>query len=273
MAAMYTPGSFTKNFSWNRSYKRLYDAIRNGFSATPKPVSREKWRANSGIADSNRQLIPMNFFLYSMEGAADDFLLVDQFVETALERAYGAEFCQLALFDFHQASSGHWRNSPWTDGRVAGWANEYVRKIASAKGRWPDRAFDEQPLIDFLNERIVGQAVTKRKMVTNYRYMLESAGVLVAGELQWENLRQRWYVDAVQLFWDRQIFDGALPATPRVAALEDILMDHEIFKLLRCDKDQCRAFARAAYAEFSKGQGPARLAQIDGLRARGLVGS
>jgi hypothetical protein len=59
----------------------------------------------------------------------------------------------------------------------------------------------------------------------------------------------------------------------KVSALENNLIDHEVFKLLRCDKDQCRAFARAAYAEFSDGQGPARVAQIDALRARDLVGS
>jgi hypothetical protein len=271
MAGTYTPGSFTKNFSWKRSYRRLYEAIRSGFSGAPKPVSREKWRANSGIADSNRQLIPMNFFLYSMEGAADDLLLVDQFVEVALERRYGAEFCQFALFDFHQANSGRWRNSPWTDGRVAGWANDYIRKVASVKGVWPATAFDEHPLADFLDEQVMGEAVTKHKMLTNYRYMLESAGVLVKGRLQPESLRRRWHVDAVQLFWDRQIFDGALPATARVSALEDSLIDHEVYKLLRCDKDQCRAFARAAYAEFSDGQGPARAAQIETLRARGLV--
>ena len=226
-----------------------------------------------GIADANRQLIPMNFFLYSVEGVADDFLLADQFVEFALGTRYGPEFCQFALFDFHQANSGRWRNSPWTDGRVAGWANDYVREIASAKGVWPARAFDEQALADFLDDRIIGEAVTKHKMLTNYRYMLESAGVLVEDELQPENLRQRWYVDAVQLFWDRQIFDGALPATLKVSALEENLIDHEVFKLLRCDKDQCRAFARAACAEFSDGHGPARVAQIDALRSRGLLGS
>ena len=273
MTEAYTPGSFTKNFSWNRSYRRLYDAIRSGFSGAPKPVSRERWRAGSGITDSNRQLIPMNFFLYSMEGAADDFLLVDQFVEVAQGRRYSAEFCQFALFDFHQANSGRWRNSPWPNGRVAGWANDYIRKIASAKGAWPSTAFDERPLAIFLDEQIVGEAVTKHKMLTNYRYMLESAGVLVEGKLQPENLRQRWHVDAVQLFWDRQSFDGALPATSKISALEDSLIDHEVFKMLRCDKDQCRAFARAAYAEYSIGQGPARAAQIDALHVRGLLAS
>lgn len=186
---------------------------------------------------------------------------------------YGPEFCQFALFNFHQANSGRWKNSAWTDGRVAGWANDYIREIASAKGAWPANAFDEQPLSDFLDERIVGEAITKHKMLTNYRYMLESAGVLVDDELQPAVLRQRWYVDAVQLFWDRKIFDGTLSATVKISVLEDNLIDHEVFKLLRCDKDQCRAFARAAYAEFSDGQGVVRLAQIDSLLKRGLVGS
>ena len=38
--------------------------------------------------------------------------------------------------------------------------------------------------------------------------MLESAGVLIDGELQPKDLRQRWITDAVQLFWDRQILEG-----------------------------------------------------------------
>jgi hypothetical protein len=273
MTKVYTPGSFTKNFSWNHSYKRLYNAIRSGFSGERGPISRERWRANSRIGDTNRELIPMNFFLYSVEGAAEDYILVDQFVEYALATRYDVEFCQFALFDFHQANSGHWKNSPWTDGRVAGWANDYIREIASAKGAWPANAFDERPLGDFLNEKIVGEVVTKHKMLTNYRYMLKSAGVLVDGKLQPVNLRQRWYVDAVQLFWDRQIFEGALGATAKISALEDSLIDHEAFKLLRCEKEQCRAFARAAYGEFSTGQGPARVAQIDALRSRGLTAS
>ena len=273
MTHVYTPGSFTKNFSWNHSYKRLYDAVKNGFSGEPKPISRERWRADSRIGDPNRELIPMNFFLYTVEGAAEDYVLVDQFVVFTLGTRYGPEFCQFALFNFHQANSGRWKNSAWTDGRVAGWANDYIREIASAKGVWPANAFDERPLSDFLDERIVGEAITKHKMLTNYRYMLESAGVLVDDKLQSEDLRQRWYVDAVQLFWDRQIFDGTLPATAKISVLEDNLIDHEVFKLLRCDKDQCRAFARAAYGEFSEGQGAARLAQIDALRERGLVGS
>lgn len=109
------------------------------------------------------------------------------------------------------------------------------------------------------------------KILTNYRYMLESAGVLTNGDLQPKDLRQRWIIDAVQLFWDRQIFDGALPASASRTALEDALFDHEIYKLLRCDRKQCQAFARAAFGEFSPTQAADRLGQITGLKAKGLI--
>jgi hypothetical protein len=121
------------------------------------------------------------------------------------------------------------------------------------------------------DQRIDAEPVTKHKMLTNYRYMLESAGVLLNGELQPKDLRQRWIIDAVQLFWDRQIFDGALPASASRTALEESLIDHEIYKLLRCDKKQCEGFARAAFGEFSLGQAADRLAQIAGLKSKGLI--
>jgi hypothetical protein len=58
----FTVASFTKNFSWHRSYKRLYAAIREGFSRKLEPVTRDNWRARSGIKNKDLELIPMNFF-------------------------------------------------------------------------------------------------------------------------------------------------------------------------------------------------------------------
>ena len=74
-----------------RSNASIWKSI-DGFSGKFEPVSREAWRTSSGIDDPNRQLIPMNFFLYSTRGVEDDFLLVDQFVEVALDQPYGREF-------------------------------------------------------------------------------------------------------------------------------------------------------------------------------------
>lgn len=270
MPHSYSPGSFTKNFSWNESYSRLHRAISNGFAGTDIPITRERWRAQSGIADSDRQLIPLNFFLHSIKGLNEDYVLVDQLVDTATN-PYSDQFAQLALFAFHLASSGSWRQSKWPDGRVAGWSNEFIRDFAWHDDDWAARAFLDKALMDFIEERIDAEPVTKRKVFTNYRYMLQSAGVLIGDVLQPRELRQRWLIDAVQLFWDRQVLDGKLPMTASLTTLEDSLVANEIYKLLRCDADQCIAFARAAYPEFSQGQAAHRANQITTLRDRGLI--
>lgn len=119
MADTYTPGSYTKNFSWHHSYKRLHSAIRNGFPSELVPVERDKWREHSRIGDAYRELIPLNFFLYSMRGLHEDFIVVDRLVERS-SVPYDADFARLALFAFHLAMSGNWHQSKWPDGRVAG---------------------------------------------------------------------------------------------------------------------------------------------------------
>jgi hypothetical protein len=212
----------------------------------------------------------MNFFLYSKIGINDDFILVDQLVDTTAD-PYNQQFAQLALFAFHLANSGNWRNSIWKDGRVAGWANELIRDVAWSNNDWTDGAFLDANLEKFVADRVDGEQVTKHKVFTNYRFMLRSAGVLVGDKLQPNDLRQRWLTDAVQLVWDRQIFDGALSASTKLGSLEEILIDNEIYKLLRCSKEQCRAFARAAYTEFKDGQASERLNQLENLKELGLI--
>jgi len=270
MTKKYTPGSFTKNFSWNESYERLHRAIHSGFSSGAGPVTRDRWRTDSMIGDKDRELIPMNFFLYSVRGIRDDYLLVDQLVDVAATEAYSQQFAQLALFSFHIANSGNWRNSIWPDGRVAGWANEFIL-AAWSKDDWVEEAFADDQLEAFIRRRVDAEDVTLHKVFTNYRYMLKSAGVLGDDGLQPNNLRQRWIVDAVQLFWDREIFDGSINATANLRILESALIDKEIYKLLRCSKDQCTIFARAAFAEFSQGQGLDRAREIQSLRDAGAI--
>lgn len=212
----------------------------------------------------------MNFFLYSVRGVKEDYLLVDQLVDAAMD-SYDQQFAQLALFSFHMANSGKWRNSLWPDGKVAGWANELILTDAWQKDDWAAGAFSDKELFAFIERHVDAEEVTQRKVFTNYRYMLESAGVLVGQRLQAKDLRQRWLVDAVQLFWDRQIFDGSLNSAAGLSTLESALIDEEIYKLLRCSKDQCRAFARAAFGEFSKGQAADRARQLQSLRDAGAI--
>lgn len=270
MVEIYTPGSFTKNFSWNLSFRPLHAAIVNGFSKEEAAVTRPAWRANSGVLDADRQLIPLNFFLYSREGIKEDFVLADQFVEVAIEDGYNSQFAQLALFVFHSAISGKWRNSPWSDGRVAGWANDLIRETTDKMGNWSSATFSEANLMSFLNGRIEGQPVTIRKIFTNYRFMLASAGVLRDGVLQAADLRQRWLVDAVQIIWDRKIFERALHPSASDSEFEDVLIDDEIYKLLRCSPEQCRVFARAALREYSE-RGSDKLDQLRKLQDAGKI--
>lgn len=146
-----------------------------------------------------------------------------------------------------------------------------IRESAWFADDWTEGAFSEGALMKFIERRIEGEPVTHRKVFTNYRYMLTSAGVLLDEKLQPRNLSQRWIIDAVLLFWDRQIFDGTLSATATRRVLEDSLIDHEVHKLLRCDEDQCRAFARAAFGEYSQGQAAECSAQINGLKRSGRI--
>jgi hypothetical protein len=265
MARTYTVASYTKNFSWNHSYKTLHSAIRNGFAESLVPVTRDKWRSRSRIADADRQLIPMNFFLYSMLGLNEDFLMVDRLVERACAHPYGKDFARLGLFAFHVANSGSWRRSKWPNGRVAGWANDHIREFAWRNGAWMSAAFEERALEKFIEERIKGEPVTKRKVLTNYLYMLESAGVLVDGELQEPEFNAPWPVDATMLFWDRQIFDRNLRPSSGFKVFEELFFEHEIHKLLGTTEKQGRAFAMAAYRDYSGKAREDRFSQLQNL--------
>ncbi|WP_315766871.1 MULTISPECIES: hypothetical protein [unclassified Bradyrhizobium] len=267
---MHTPGSFTKNFSWDHSYERLFISIRKGFCNRLDPTSRDKWREASGIRDRDRQLIPLNFFLYNAPANPEDLVLVDRLVDAAIERPYNVDFAQLALFAFHLAQSGTWRHTRWPNGQVAGWANELVRE-SWTEGRWSAGAFTEAALTEYFESALDAEAVTRRKVFTNYRFMLRSAGVLKGDELQAPNYAQRWYIDAVELFWDRQYFEGNVIRGASSRVLEEVFFDHEAYKLLNCDEAQAKVFTRVAAREYLPTILAARHDQIEILRTRGVL--
>ena len=266
MSEQYTAASFTKNFSWNRSYKRLHAVIKNGFSAGLSPVARDVWRSRSEIADADRELIPLNFFLYSKRGLNNDFVMVDRLVERTHAK-YDLDFARLALFAFHLSMSGNWHRSKWPDGKVAGWGNEFIRTMAWRGGQWHSGAFTETSLKAFIAEKIVAEPMTRRKVFTNYRFMLTSAGILANGELQPTDFRSHWPVDAIQLFWDRQIFAGELAPTSDRSDYHATFIRHEVHKLLGCGEEQGRAFVFSAHRDYSAGRVSQRFAQLEKLKA------
>jgi hypothetical protein len=265
MSNSYTAASFTKNFGWNESYEKLHLAIRNGFSAGLLPTPRDEWRKHSKIGDSDRELIPLNFFLYTAHGLNEDFVLVDRLVERAMTK-YDADYARLALFAFNLANSGTWRRSKWHSGKVAGWANEFIRTVIWKGGHWTHGVNIDAALRSFIKDRIVGEKVTKRKVFTNYRYMLVSAGALVDGKLRQLETHQPWPIYATQLFWDRQIFDGALRVSSGTKEFESVFLEHEIYKLLDCDLEQGRAFVLGAYREYAPKLKEQRFHQLEKLK-------
>jgi hypothetical protein len=205
----------------------------------------------------------MDFFLYSKRAPSGDYLLVDTFVELALERPYDAQFAKLAVFDFHLANSGNWTGSDWPEGDVAGWANMFIRDIAWKSGSWSSSAFEKQALLRFFEQHVEAVGDTRQKMRNNYRFMLERAGFLVNGRIQPSDIATISILAAPQLFWDRQIFDGNLEALSPQSDFEDLFAEHEIFKLLNCSRDQGLAVARSAFREYSKARLKQRFKQLE----------
>ena len=213
------------------------------------------------------QLIPLNFFLHWMLRTQFGFCCGRPFSRAHLV-PYDADFAKLALFAFHLAASGNWRHSKWPDGKVAGWANEFIRTVAWRDGQWSGAAFTERTLTSFVDERIDGEAVTKRKVLTNYRYMIASAGVLVDGQIPKTDLRARWLTDATQLFWDRQNFSQGSCA---VLAMRRISKQHSFGMKSTSYWDAPRRKAersrsRAIYRDYSERILPTRIEQLEKLR-------
>jgi hypothetical protein len=265
MVTKFLPGSFTKQFGWRKDPERLHRSIRNGFQNETKPVTRDIWRSRCGLRDSNIDLIPMDFFLYSRREPSGDYLLVDTFVELALSHPYDAQFAKLAVFDFHLANSGNWRGSDWPKGDVAGWANMFIREIACKGESWSSSAFDKQALLRFFDLHVEAVGDTRRKMRNNYRFMLERAGLLVGGKITPTEIASLSTIYAPQLFWDRQIFDGKLRASSPQSEFEDLFVENEIFKILNCGRDQGVAVARSAFREYSRARLKERFKQLETL--------
>ncbi len=265
MVTKFLPGSSTKQFGWRKDPHRLHRSIRSGFQNEARPVTRDAWRSHCGLRDSNIDLIPMDFFLYSKRCASGDYLLVDTFVELALDRPHDAQFLKLAVFNFHLANSGHWRGSDWPKGDVAGWANMFIRERAWKNGSWLASAFEKQALLRFIEEHVEAVEETRRKMRNNYRFMLQQTGFLVDGRISTPDVASLSMISAPQLFWDRQIFDGNLgPSDPR-SDFEDLFIQHEVFKILNCSRDQGIAVARSAFREYSKVRLKERFKQVEAL--------
>jgi hypothetical protein len=106
------------------------------------------------------------------------------------------------------------------------------------------------------------------KVFTNYRYVLISAGVLVDGKMQAAELETPWPYEAIQLFWDRQVFCGELHRASGPDEFEAAFFRNDVHKLIGCTAKQGRAYALRAYRDYSARWLPQRMEHLEELRGR-----
>jgi hypothetical protein len=222
-------------------------------------LTREKWRENASDCDRDRQLIALNFFLCSQVKPEGDFVLVDEFVAQAMNRPHNQSFDRLALFTLHLAQSGNWRRSKWPDGRVAGWCNKFVRTVAWHEGGWLTSAFDEDVIARFLDQQLDALPTTKRKILTNYHYLVSICGLLdSAGARYIDTAPLEWGKEACNLFWDRLTYQGIISTQSNKRDLLAVFFEHEIHKLLGCAEDVGLGIADIAAERYVKAGGISR---------------
>jgi hypothetical protein len=253
------PGSFTKNFGNGTNYRRLQATIQQGFRGRLKPLTRDRWRENASVCDRDRQLIALNFFLCSEVKPEGDFVLIDEFVAQAIKNQHNQNFDRLALFSLHLAQSGRWHRSRWPDGRVAGWCNEFIRKVAWHEGAWLTSAFDEKSIIRFLDRNVSALPNTMRKILTNYQYLVKISGLLENAGTPYINTEsEKWGAAACNLFWDRLTYQGETSLRSTKGELLAGFFKHEIHKLLGCTEKVGLGIAEVAAEQYVKSGGVSR---------------
>ena len=129
-----------------------------------------QWRADSGIADSGLELIPINFFLYNAGGQ----IAVDELVYQAIRHPHSVRFDRLGLFAFHlnRVGSPPFRGPP----RPAMWANEFVRQRLWQADTWVAGELEDGPLDLFIDSTMDAQKNVRIKARNNYRHLFQLCG-------------------------------------------------------------------------------------------------
>jgi hypothetical protein len=265
-----SPGSFTKNFGWNQrppGLRALYDAIQAGFGGIIANVSRDEFRARCGIADRDRQLIPLNFFLHNTIRGKGNFVSVDELVRQALLSAHSPRFDRLALFAFHLARVGTRLGNAGTPSG-ADFANGYVRSQL-----WEDDGWKTSNLTEDKVEKYFAKAIkvrgkdTLHKCVTNYLYLMEVCGLRYQSATFVDTALDQWAEPALFLAFDRYLLDhksindftldcqALRPKPGKFSVIDDLLKmieTDEIYKLMGASSEYVRNIAPSAAERYLK---------------------
>lgn len=205
--APWSPGSFTKNFSWGKSLGmgELYASIRIGFNETLQSVSREKYRSRVR-AQGRADLVPVNFFLFNYISGNQNVLLVDELVFQALTAPHSARFDNLALFALNFSRAGAWRGASADQRYPALWAFHYIIDRVAKDLSWDTGRISANDIRTFLKEAPLYRADTDDKVSTNLNFVYRHGGLKRFNTPKVE----RWWVDALFLALDRLIADRAI---------------------------------------------------------------
>lgn len=195
--ADWSPGSFTKNFSWGakgRGLVALHEHIRVGFADQLEPVSRAMYKDRTAHL-GRPSYIATNFFLYNSR----DYLLPDELVFQAVANPYNADFDKLAIFALNLSLAGHWRGARDGQSWPSLWAHYYATEVLSGVYGWDISKISADDIQKFLDRSPRYKALGSKKLSTNLNYMYHAADL--AG-MQSEQI-DKWWVNAYFLALDR----------------------------------------------------------------------
>lgn len=207
LAEIWTPGSFTKNFSWGSEsgLGQLLESIRIGFANRAEDVPRDTFR--SRVSDQGRPVyIPINFFLFNKQKDGEDHLIVDELVFQALTGPSGDRFDKLALFAFNLSYAGRFKGARQGQRRPALWAHHYIRDRVALKRGWNTRrvSADDIEAFTVADERYKAEGARKLATNLNHLYRIGRLSEFASDRVE------RWWVDALFLTMDRLIEDARL---------------------------------------------------------------
>lgn len=225
----WTPGSFTKNFSWGRGngLKALYEHIRVGFGETLEDVPRDVY-INRTRSIRRPFQIPTNFFLMNVVKDGVSFLVVDELVFQALTQDHSPLFDRLAITALNLSFAGTWIGQRRGQRRPALWAHFYVKEVIAKQLRWNTSASNARRIESFIKSSPNYTGEGADKVSTNLNFIYEIAKLGALGQSRVE----RWWVDAFFLALDRTTDDLSIDGKVlNPAQFSEALVESQFFSV------------------------------------------
>lgn len=202
----YNPGSFSKNFSWgerSQGLVRLYEAINIGFNYEFKPIRRSKFRQNVLGKIAGSELIPLNFFLFNKTIDNEDYVMLDELVNQALNFEYSPDFDRLAAYALTLSKVGKWKGAKPFQQYPAMWAKKLISTEIYDGETWRPKRLNSDFIEKFFLSNLTYSAKTPRKFATNLNYIFEQANY----DFLETGILEDWWTNALFLNLDRYLMD------------------------------------------------------------------